>query len=257
MSTVSKRQTIGESIARLLGSAPPTDRAQKKNWSERLSRELAVHVAQGLRELKFRGVLPEPDPANPSRVAGHESRARTSKGIKKLDVNYSTPELGLALGVSIKTLNFRDEKSRRYTKNFTRIDNELRAEAMDYHERQPYAVMIGLVFLPLDSCTDGVARSATKPNPSSFAQSIRVFRNRAARVKPSDSPEKFERIFVACYGEAAGGDVPLWFFDVMTAPSRNTIPRDVDRRSFDEMLRQIREDFEARNGSPFAYADDD
>jgi hypothetical protein len=72
-----------------------------------------------------------------------ESKARTSKGYKKLDINYSTTELGLGLGVFVKTLNFKDPKSQRYTKNYSRIDNELRAEASDYHERQPYAVRNG------------------------------------------------------------------------------------------------------------------
>src|SRR5262245_27500507 len=74
--------------------------------------------------------------------------ARTAKGFKKLDVNYSTPELGLALGVSIKTINYRDPETKRYTKNYSRVDNELRAEAMDYHQRQPFAVLVGLLFLP-------------------------------------------------------------------------------------------------------------
>lgn len=82
---------------------------------------------------------------------GQESRARTGKGLKKLDVNYSTIELGLGLGLSIKTINFRDAKTKRYTKNYTRVDNELRAEAADYHERQPYSVLCAVIFLPFDA----------------------------------------------------------------------------------------------------------
>jgi len=38
-------------------------------------------------------------------------------------------------------MNFRDGTSRRYTKNSRRIDNELRNEASDIHDRQPYAVL--------------------------------------------------------------------------------------------------------------------
>ena len=63
-------------------------------------------VAAGLRP-EFPGVLPA---ADGTRI---ESRARTGKGFKKLDVNYSTPELGLALGVSIKTINYRDGTTKR------------------------------------------------------------------------------------------------------------------------------------------------
>ena len=61
----------------------------------------------------FKGILPNPD------GSGQESKARTGKGLKKLDVNYSTVELGLGLGVSIKTIHFRDPKTCRYTKNYT------------------------------------------------------------------------------------------------------------------------------------------
>ena len=113
---------------------------------------LALLFAQHLR-----GIFPEILPSKDG--SGQESRARTSKGLKKLDVNYSTVQLGLGLGISIKTINFRDAGTRRYTKNYTRADGELRAEASDYHERQPYAVLIAVIFLPLDSCDDG-GRSA-------------------------------------------------------------------------------------------------
>jgi hypothetical protein len=106
--------------------------SEKKNYAERLSRALANRVAQHLRSA-FPNILPDAD------GKGQESQARTSKGYKRLDVNYSTPELGLGLGVSIKTINFTDGRSKRYTKNYTRADGELRAEASDYHERQPYA----------------------------------------------------------------------------------------------------------------------
>lgn len=149
---------------------PPEDasQAEKKNYAERLSKALSVLVANCLRPT-FPTIFPLPDGSR------QESRAPTGKGKKKLDVNYSTQELGLALGVSIKTLNFRDAASSRYTKNATRIDNELRAEASDYHERQPFAVMAGLLFVPVDSCDDG------RKTKSSFAQIVEVLRHRAKR----------------------------------------------------------------------------
>ena len=122
--------------------------AEKKNFAEALSRSLAQRFADSLRST-FPTILPRPD------GSGQESKARTGKGLKKLDVNYSTVELGLGLGVSIKTINFRDARSNRYTKNFTRADNEFRAEAADYHQRQPYSVLCAAFLLPLDACDDG------------------------------------------------------------------------------------------------------
>ena len=55
--------------------------SQKKNYAERLSRLLAQRIANALRS-KFRGILPD------EQGNKQESRARTAKGLKKLDVNY-------------------------------------------------------------------------------------------------------------------------------------------------------------------------
>jgi hypothetical protein len=147
--------------------------SQKKNYAERLSRSIATVIANAFRQ-DFPGITPDADGRR------QEAPARTSKGMKKLDVNYSTTELGLGLGVSIKTINFPDAGSARYTKNFTRADNELRAEAKDYHERQPYAVLVGVVFLPIEACQDG------KTGASSFGQAVRIFRHRSNRKNPKN-----------------------------------------------------------------------
>lgn len=61
---------------------------------------------------------------------------------KQLDVNFSTPRLGLALGISLKSVHTRDRNgAKRYTHNMKRNEEELRIEASGYHKRQPYAVM--------------------------------------------------------------------------------------------------------------------
>src|SRR5262249_24517572 len=144
--------------------------------------------------------------------SGQESKARTGKGLKKLDVNYSTVELGLGLGLSIKTINFRDATTERYTKNYTRVDNELRAEAADYHERQPYAVLCAIIFLPADACDDGGKA------PSSFGQAVQIFRFRAGREKAVDDSTLFERILIGLYDTREKEFGRVAFFDVMDAP---------------------------------------
>lgn len=55
--------------------------SQKKNYAEKLSRLLAQRIANALRS-RYRGILPD-ELGN-----RQESRARTAKGFKKLDVNY-------------------------------------------------------------------------------------------------------------------------------------------------------------------------
>jgi hypothetical protein len=216
-------------------------REDKKNYAERLSRALAQRFADGLRP-HFDGILP--DPAG----KGQESKARSAKGFKKLDVNYSTLELGLGLGVSIKTINFRDPKTKRYTKNYTRVDAELRAEATDYHDRQPYAVMVAVVFLPLDSCDDGGAQA-----PSSFGQSVQIFRFRSGRHEPSDPPLLFERVFIGLYDTAEETFGNVGFFDVTTAPPKHGRPRKL--LTWQEMVEEIVRTYDERNRPPFQWAD--
>ena len=77
--------------------SPRSSREDKKNYAERLSRSLALCIANGLRR-----DFPEIIPAESGDK--HESPALGARGAKRLDVNYSTPELGLGLGISIKTV---------------------------------------------------------------------------------------------------------------------------------------------------------
>lgn len=220
------------------------EQKEKKNYAEVLSRHLATLFANRLRDA-FPQITPDES------GGGQEAPARTAKGTKKLDVNYSTPELGLGLGVSIKTLNFRDPATRRYTKNYTRIDNELRAEALDYHERQPWAVLVAVFFLPVDACDDYNPRS--KEASSSFGQAIKVFRYRASRSHPTDPGQLFERIFVGLY--AIDGDPwDVRFFDVMQAPPKSGRPASSSTLGLDEVIAEIVRTYDARNNQPFVWA---
>jgi hypothetical protein len=213
----------------------------KKNYAERLSRHLASALANALRPA-FPGITPDADGCR------QEAPARTAKGVKKLDVNYSTTELGLGLGVSIKTVNFRDQKTKRYTKNYTRVDAELRAEAKDYHERQPYAIMVAVIFLPIDSCDDG---SLARANPSSFGFAVKSFRHRNGRIGPRQEEELFERVFIGVYDH----DGETWFFDVTTAPPWAGRPAGTSLISFRGLAGEIQATYDARNDPPFAWSD--
>jgi hypothetical protein len=214
---------------------------QKKNYAERLSRALAIEVSNALRP-KFRGITPSAD------GKGQESRARTGKGVKKLDVNYSTTELGLGLGVSIKTINYRDQTTNRYTKNYTRADNELRAEAADYHIRQPYAVLAALIFLPVDSCNDG-----SRSNPSSFGAAVKSFRHRTDRSGPTDEVQLFERVFIGLYSFSEADFGEVHFFDVMNKPRKIGLPAPASILSFSQVIAEIWHAYADRNDPPFEW----
>jgi len=177
----------------------------------------------------------------------HESPAQAAKGTKKLDVNYSTPALGLGLGVSVKTLNYRDPRTNRYTKNYTRIDNELRAEAMDYHIRQPYAVLVGVLFLPADACADGDGA------PSSFGAAVQVFSRRAGRSGPKQPEDLFEKFFIGLYEYEGRQRGNVEFFDVEQRPPRLGRPQQ-GLIGFEGLISQIKLAFQVRNDPPFEWA---
>lgn len=227
----------------LTGESP--SQADKKNYAERFSRNCATLFANGLRQW-FSGVTPNPD------GSAQEAPARTGKGFKKLDVNYSTSQLGLALGVSIKSIHAPDPRTKRFTKNYSRNDNELRAEATDYHKRQPYAVLVGVLFLPESSCTDGGSGDGDETGVSSFGKAVQYFRHRADRQVPSDDPELFERFFIGVYSAERAS---TRFFDVMHAPPRNRKLKVSEGLSFDEVLIEIRETYDRRNKLKFDWAD--
>lgn len=223
----------------------------KKNYAERFSRAVAQCVANRLREI-FPGTKPDAE------GGGQESLARTAKGFKKLDVNYSTAELGLALGVSVKSVNFpdwSDEKQRvgRFTKNYSRNDNELRAEATDYHQRQPYSVLAGILFLPEAAYRDAAlpARKGEEGGVSSFGASVKFFRPRAGRRTPRDDVDLFERFFIGVYNDETG---ETCFFDVMNPPPRSRELRPEECASFDELIQEIIKTYNERNNPPFQWA---
>jgi hypothetical protein len=195
----------------------------------------------------FPGITPSADGNR------HEAPARTAKGFKKLDVGYATPELGLGLGVSIKTLNYRDRKTRRYTKNYSRVDNELRAEATDYHVRQPYSVLAGLLYLPADSCDDGDA--ARPASASSFASAVRYFRSRSGRKEPTDDPELFEAFYIGVYEFEGRFRGQVRYFDAGGAPPRARRPTDAETWSHPEVLALITATYDGRNDPPFEFVE--
>lgn len=193
------------------------------------------------------------------------SSKRTAAGVrgnKQLDVNFSTPQLGLALGISLKSVHLRETTGgKRYTHNMKRNEEELRIEAAGYHKRQPYAVMVGVLFLPFDSCTD--ARS--ERTPSSFGSFVRHLRPYASRPSPHDELDRFERLFVALY-EPDGSEFAL--FDIRSAPPKNGRPsregalfgpagrREPPRRamSYDEFIVEVHRTYLERNAADFEWS---
>jgi hypothetical protein len=152
----------------------------------------------------------------------------------------------LALGVSLKSVHFPDGRSRHYTHNIKRNLEELRVEAFGYHTRQPFAVMIAVLFLPLDSCSNG-----KRGNASSFGTWVQRLRPYSGREDFEGHVDWFEKIFIALYDP---GGSELEFFDVQRTPPKNSKPT-TDMIQYKDWLASLHHEYLRRNRKEFAWAD--
>lgn len=239
-------------IARILAAAQPrpistSSKEEKNKYAVQFADAMGTAIAQAL------------STHLPGTECSPKRKAKSVGGAKQLDVNFSPPEMGLALGVSLKSVHIREATGgRRYTHNMKRNEEELRIEASGYHKRQPYAVMVGVLFLPFDCCDDG-----KKDNSSSFGSWVRHLRPYAGRSDPHDDADRFEKIFIGLY-EPDGSN--LRFFDVDSDPPKNGRPREsgalagTDGRprrtlTFDEFISACHHEYLRRNSLEFKWDD--
>ncbi|WP_349826806.1 hypothetical protein [Brevibacterium litoralis] len=163
--------------------------ADKKNWNERLSAELALAISDDLRERGMPEVMPRRDESGLN--MGAERRLAGGIGAKKVDVTWATEESGLIYAVSVKTIMFRDGKSQNYQKNLTNRRGDMLNEAVTLHRRFPYAVLGAFLFLDV-----GAARDHTARRKSTFDNVFPRFRLFTRRQDPSGREEQYERFFV-------------------------------------------------------------
>ncbi len=182
-----------------LPSKPPdTARStEKKRYSEQLSAALALAFAHELRERGLKGARP----AGPSEVdasSGAERRMAGGIGAKKVDVTWATEESGLLFAISIKTINFRDTKTKNFQKNLTNRRGDMLIEAVTLHRRFPYSVLAAFFFLDQGAMNDHV-----KDGKSGKSRRRSTFRNAHARCRlftgrndPAGRDEQFERFYI-------------------------------------------------------------
>lgn len=229
-------------------------RERKHAYATALSRRLAVLLGRALRPV-YPNVLPTEDDI------GHESPTGSSEGRKRLDVKVWDDLLGLVVLVSIKTYSFKDWDSRkrtagRYTKNIKRNGLELKDEADVMHRRQPYSVIVALMFMPFTACDDGDPSTTSEvQGVSSFASAVRRLRVRTGRALDPDEKrfERYdltERLFIGLYeydDPAKRG--ALRFFDVEDRPPRTGRPSSAATRSLSELVAEIKRLEDQRNSS--------
>lgn len=172
--------------------AKPNDSAkqsEKKRYSELISEAVALAIAEDLRS---RG-LKEARPGSPGDFGGSGAERRMAGGLgaKKVDVTWATEEAGLLLGISIKTINFKDGKTGNYQKNLVNRRGDMLMEAVTLHRRFPYAVLAAFFFL-----NKGAQNDNTPRRKSTFANAHARLKLFTGRDDPAGRDEQFERFYL-------------------------------------------------------------
>lgn len=125
------------------------------------------------------------------RKTGAERRMDGGLGAKKVDVTWSTEESGLLLALSIKTINFQDQRTKNYQKNLTNRRNDTLYESTTLHRRFPFAVLGAFFFLDKGAKNDGTGK-----RESTFLNAHRRLKMFTGRSDPAGRPEQYERIYI-------------------------------------------------------------
>jgi hypothetical protein len=187
-------------LIEVLSELPPkpsdsATQAEKKRYSERLSQQVALHLAAELRRRGLAEARPAPPPPGQPAVkgdaSGAERRMAGGIGAKKVDVTWATEESGLLFAISIKSINFRDKKTQNLQKNLTNRRGDMLFETVTLHRRFPYAVVVGFFFLNHEATLDG-----TDQRKSTFLNAHQRLKLFTGRNDPSGRDEQLERLYV-------------------------------------------------------------
>jgi hypothetical protein len=174
-----------------LGPKPPdtANREQKQAYSQSMSAAVALALAEEFRQRGMKDVRPAPPGVLGK--SGAERRIAGGLGPKKVDVSWATEESGLLLGVSVKTINFRDRKTNNFQKNLINRRGDMLIEAVTLHRRFPYAILAGLLIRD-----EQAARDHTQRRNSTFHNAYARLKIFSGRDDPAGRDEQFERLIV-------------------------------------------------------------
>lgn len=176
-------------------------RTRKQAYSQEMSAAVAAAFSRAARQRGMREALPAS--AGTEGPAGAERRMAGGIGAKKVDVTWATEECGLIFSISIKTINWRDQRSGNFQKNLTNRRGDLLFESVTLHRRFPYAVLLGFLFLDRGAATDGTER-----RQSTFLNAHHRLKLFTGRADPDGRDEQYERLFIVLVDAAPTGS---WF----------------------------------------------
>lgn len=222
------------------GIIPPdtAEQSEKKAYSERLSHELAIEVADSLRALDFRSIKPERSVIAKGKHKGKvkivkEKEFQGGLGPKRVDVSYADERHGLLLAVTIKTLNFPSypripgsdppqfdfSKGGQFSKNIKNRFGDLTTESITLHLRFPFAVVACLYAMPERSDADrrGQMRSST------FERAAKLYGTISGRTAYGDPAERFEDVTLMLFRPMTEADPNCWV-KLFEAGAKRQIP---------------------------------
>jgi len=139
-------------------------------------------------------------------------------GAKKVDVTWATEESGLLLGISIKSINFRDQRGGNFQKNLTNRRGDMLFEGVTLHRRFPYAVLGGLFFFDAGAEHDGTMRRR-----STFLNAHARLKLFTGRDDPGGRDEQYEHLYIVLL-EASASNASFRMFCV--GDPDNEVPLD-------------------------------
>jgi hypothetical protein len=180
---------LQKALAQLPAKSTHTTQQDKKRYSEMVSEAVALALADELRHRGLKGA--RPGVAGELGGSGAERRMSGGLGAKKVDVTWATETDGLLLAISVKTINFKDDRTGNFQKNLTNRRSDMLMEAVTLHRRFPYAVLAGFFFLDKGAASDGTPRRrSTFENAHSRLQLF------TGRSDPAGREEQFERFYL-------------------------------------------------------------
>lgn len=192
-------------IATGLIPAHAAPQSVKKRYSEQLSRNLAIQVAEGLRKAGFPKVKPE-------RGGPGEKEFQGGLGPKKVDVSYSDEQHGLIFAVSIKTIT-----APPFGKNLKNRFGDLCTEAITLHMRFPYSIVCALFAFPSTADQDHSPEPGRR-QVSTFQRATQLFGTIGGRKDYTDPGEKFENVTMMLFHPVLNDGSPpaVTLFDAQT-----------------------------------------
>jgi len=202
--------------------------SRKRQFSDDLSRVFSLAL-----EKSMRSHFPHTTSGQ-----GTGTNAASASGIKSVDVAFNIEGLFLGLGLSVKVVGL-PEKGRGYTHNFKRVTEEWTLETVNYHRYMPYALVIGMLFLPVDAMSDRKRRT-------SLVTALDHFRGFRGRRDHRDDIDLMEEIYIGLY-EPSGKARGAVFFVRADLELDADEPELTDRMTFEEVKDELAHRFKTRN----------